>query len=153
MTFCTHLFCTSLIYVSIIIVLMFWSVSCKTSWLQPVLYWLSGSSDKTLWAVYHTFLNCQKIFHSTSVNKLIMGHVSNFFPVFFVGVSTKPSTSLSNPSSMEVTIAEVAVINVSCVFFFSFCSLHAIIFLHTIACCINFQWFEVSVGPELFTFF
>ena len=152
MTFCTHLFCTSLIYVCIIIVLMFWSVSCKTSWLQPVLYWLSSSSDKTLWAVYHTFLNCQKIFHSTSVNKLLMSHVSNFFPVFFVGVSTKPSTSLSNPSSVEVTIAEVAVIDVSCVFF-SFCSLHVIIFLHTITCCINFQWFEVSVGPELFTFF
>ena len=36
-----------------------------------------------------------------------MGHVSNFFPVFFVGVSTKPSTSQWDPSSMEITFVEI----------------------------------------------
>ena len=64
-----------------------------------------------------------------------MGHVSNFFPVFFVGVSTKPSISLSNPSSVEVTIAEVAVIDVSCVFFF-----------HSAACMLSFFFTPLHVA-------
>ena len=111
------------------------------------------SRDKFLWAAHHIFLGCQTkniSFCKPEQTSLWVTCLINFFPCIFRRwcLQSRALLSITLPQR-EVTIAEVVAVLMLLVFFLLILQLF-IIFLHTITCCINFQWFELSAGSEFF---